>query len=84
MLDLLHCFALSLVVYSEGSASVAWSVKVCYLYHKECSLYGRHKPLALTSDLAPGPLMVDFKSNVSLVMRVNAGSIETSLLMLQL
>ena len=40
---------------------------------------GVQKPLALTSDLAPGPLMVDFKSNVSPVMGINAGSIATSL-----
>ena len=55
-------------------------VTFIYIYiSKHARCMGVQKPLALTSDLAPGPLMVDFKSKVSPVMGINAGSIATSL-----
>ena len=46
---------------------------------KNARCIGVQNPLALTSDLAPGPLMVDFRSKVSPVMGMSGGSIATSL-----
>ena len=64
---------------SDGSEGSLKSYPCPQYSHNICQHTLGPFTLARTSDLAPWPVMVDFRSHVSPVMRISGGSIETSL-----